>query len=549
MTMKALAAISAAALMAAAGAASAQTVQVSQGAVRGIVEDGAEVFKNIPFAAPPVGPLRWRPPQPAKAWVGVRDGSTFGPACIQPKLSFSPGQGGAIGTEMGDEGTFTTSEDCLNLNVRRPARTQAGSKLPVMVWIYGGGFQFGRGSQQTYTGTGLVKRGVVLVTPNYRLGALGFLAAPALSAEDPHHSSGDYGALDTVAALQWVKDNIAAFGGDPNNITIFGESAGGALVGMLAGSPLTHGLFQHAISESGVFFGPPDQSGGPGGGASDSLLAAAEQSGTAFLKQAGVSSLAEARALPAERILAAGRPGPGRRPVFFRPNVDGWFLPKLTYELMKDGAYDQRPVLVGSNSDEGVLFVPKQITLAQYQAMTRQAWGADADRILAAYPAATDAEATRAARDLQRDGTFAWAAWTWGRMQKGDKVYVYNFNHRPPFPNTPEFKDMGAPHAAELPYVFDAFNSPLMSWGRDDHVISDEMMGYWTNFAKTGDPNGAGLPPWRAYTSDGEQALQFDKVAAVPGKVQNIPRLKIIDDILMARLARAGTAGSGAGIN
>ena len=545
MKMTMLAAASAIVItVAGAATVSAQTVRAPQGSIRGVVEAGAEAFKDIPFAAPPVGPLRWRPPQPAKAWEGVRDGSAFGPACIQPPFPF--GGGGPIGTEMGDEGPFTTSEDCLNLNVRRPAGTQAGARLPVMVWIYGGAFQFGRGSQRTYTGTALVKRGVILVTPNYRLGALGFLADPELSAEDPHHSSGEYGALDAVAALQWVKDNIAAFGGDPDNVTIFGESAGGAMVGMLAGSPLTKGLFQHAISESGVFFGPPDQGGPPGGGASDTLLAVAEQSGPAFLKQAGVSSIAQARALPAERILAAGAPGPGRRPIFFRPSIDGWFLPRLTHDLLKDGAYDRCPVLVGSNSDEGVLSVPNPITVAQYQAMTRQTWGSDADRILAAYPATTDAEATHAARDLQRDATFAWAAWTWGRTQKGDKVYVYNFDHRPPFPDTAEFRNMGAPHAAELPYVFGAFNSPKMAWGPDDQVISDQMIGYWTNFARTGDPNGAGLPPWEGYTPGGEQAIHFDKATAVPGQVQHLPQLKVINDIFMARFAEAATASPGA---
>ncbi|MBE7219019.1 MAG: carboxylesterase family protein, partial [Caulobacteraceae bacterium] len=385
---------------ASAGPAAAQTVRLAQGAISGASDNGAEVFKNIPYAAPPVGPLRWRPPQPAKAWTGVRDGSVQGPACPQPPINFG---GGAIGVEMGDEGPFTTSEDCLNLNVRRPAGTQAGARLPVMVWIHGGAFSFGRGSQRTYTGTALVKRGVILVTINYRLGALGFLADPELTAEDPHHSSGEYGALDAIAALQWVKDNISRFGGDPGRVTIFGESAGGAMVGMLAGSPLTKGLFQHAISESGVFFGPPDQGGGPGAGASDTYLSTEEPRGPAFLKQAGVSTIAEARALPVERILAAGAPGPGRQQFFFRPNIDGWFLPKLTYTLLRDGGYDARPVLVGSNSDEGVLFAPCGMTVANYVGMVRHLWGAHADQILAAYPATTDAQALHAARDLQRD--------------------------------------------------------------------------------------------------------------------------------------------------
>ena len=515
-----------------AGSAWAQTATVAQGALKGTTEEGAEVFKNIPFAAPPVGPLRWKAPIPAKGWQGVRDATAFGPACIQPPMNF--GQS-AIGVEMGDEGPYTTSEDCLNLNVRRPAGTKVGARLPVMIWVYGGGFAFGRGSQRTYTGTALVKRGVILVTPNYRLGALGFLAHPELTAEDPHHSSGNYGALDSIAAFQWVKHNIAAFGGDPNNVTIFGESAGGAMVGYLSGSPLTKGLFNRSISESGVFFGPQDRGGGPGAGASDSVLATAEQAGIAYLKQAGAASIAEARKLPPERILVAGAPGVGRPPIFFRPNVDGWFLPQLSYELLKAGSYNARPVIVGNNSDEGVLGVPPGMTVAQYTEMTHQVWGADADKILAAYPATTDAEALHAARNLQRDGTFAWSAWTWGREQRGAKVYIYYFDHRPPFPKDPAFDEMRAPHAAELPYVFGTFNSPKMSWSADDRAISTTMIGYWTNFAKTGDPNGEGLPHWDAYTADGEQVLHFEQDSAELGRVANMEQLKALDAVFAAR--------------
>ena len=515
--------------------AGAQTAKIAQGSLKGAVEDGAEVFKNIPFAAAPVEPLRWKPPVAAKGWTGMRDATAFGPACVQPKVNFG---GGAIGVMMGDEGSYTTSEDCLNLNVRRPAGTKAGARLPVMVWIYGGGFNFGRNSQRTYTGTALVNRGVILVTPNYRLGALGFLAHPDLSSEDANHSSGNYGALDSIAALKWVKANIASLGGDPNNVTIFGESAGGAMVGYLSGSPLTKGLFNRAISQSGVFFGPQDRGGGPGAGASDTMLAQAEQAGAGFLKNAGVATIAEARALPAERVLAAAAPAPGRMPVFFRPNVDGWFLPKLSYELLRDGAYNSRPVLVGTNNDEGVLFAPQGMPAAQFVGTIKAMWAADADKILAAYPAANDAQALRSGRDLQRDSTFAWSAWTWGRLQRGAPVYIYNFDHRPPFPKNPQFDEMGAPHAADLPYVFGTLNAPQMAWADSDRAISKTMIDYWTNFAKTGNPNGSGVPRWDAYAPGGDQSLHFGPSSASMGPINALEKLNAIDTIFAARRAR-----------
>ena len=514
---------------------SAQTAKVAQGSLKGTLEDGAEVFKNIPFAAPPVGPLRWKPPQPAKAWTGVRDATTFGAACIQPPVRM----GGAIGALMPESDPYATSEDCLNLNVRRPAGTKAGAKLPVMVWIYGGGFSFGRGSQPTYTGTALVKRGVILVTPNYRLGALGFLAHPELSGEDAHNSSGNYGALDTVAALQWVKRNIGAMGGDPDNVTVFGESAGGIMVGVLAGSPLAKGMFKRVISQSGVYFTPPQKPGEPG--FAEPTLAEAEQTGSAFLKQAGVATLAEARALPAERILAAGAPGPGRRPFFFRPVIDGWLLPKDTYSLLKAGAYNATPVIVGSNNDEGSLALPMGATLAQYNGSV-QAWGASADALRAAYPATTDAEATRSARDLQRDSVAGWSARAWAVGQstaRGAKVYVYNFNQRPPYPKGPMYDTIGATHAGEMPYVFGTLDSPQIAWAADDRAISDATVGYWTNFAKTGDPNGGQLPAWKPWSAESEAAQQIGQSVVKSGAVANLERLKLFDAIYAARRNRS----------
>jgi para-nitrobenzyl esterase len=514
-------------------AASAQTVQIAQGSLRGAPEDGVEVFKGIPFAAPPVGPLRWKAPQAPAKWSGVREATASGNACIQGPVGANMGAESAAGYALGDQGPFTTSEDCLYLNVRRPAGTKAGAGLPVMVWIHGGGFRLGHGSQRTYNGTGLLKRGVILVTPNYRLGALGFLAHPELSAESSNRVSGNYGLLDAIAALQWVKQNIAALGGDPSNVTIFGESAGGAAVSYLTGSPLSKGLFNRTIAQSSKMFGVPDRGAGDfiPDGSKEALLVTAEQAGTRWFKQAGVATIAEARALSPEKVLAATEPGPGRSPIPFGPNIDGWFMPKPSYELLRDGTYSH-PVIVGSNNDEGAQMLPDPtLPLAQFREMVRRNWGPHADTILAAYPADSDEDAIHAARDLQRDSTFAWTAWTWAKEQRGAPVYVYNFDHRPPFPKLPKFDNVQAPHTVELPYVFGELYSPRMSWTHDDHVISELMISYWTNFAKTGDPNGPGLPRWPPAGADGQQSMHFGTSTAQMGEIGALQQLQALDEV------------------
>ena len=512
-------------------AAAAQTVKTPQGALRGITEGRSEAFKNIPFAAPPVGPLRWKPPQPAKGWSGVRDATRFGPVCMQSPIAPNMGDESAVGFALGDQGPMPQSEDCLNLNVRRPAGTKASAKLPVMIWIYGGGFVFGGGSQRTYTGSGLVRNGVVLVTLNYRLDAFGFLAHPELSAEDPHHSSGNYAMLDAVAAMKWVKANIAAFGGDPNNVTLFGESAGAVSVGVLTGSPLTKGLFNRTIFESGLLFGVPDYGkGGISPGASREVtLAGAEQEGSRWLKQSGAASIADARKLKPEQVLAATLPGPGRPPFAFRPNIDGWFLPRSTFEQLKAGVYS-KPVIAGSNNDEGVLFLwDPQFPLAQYQGMIRQTWGPFADKMLAAYPATNDTEALHAARNTLRDSWMGVPPYVWAKHQRGAPVYLYNFDHRPPFPKNPRFDDALAPHAVELPYVFGEMFSPVMAWNKDDAAISDLMTHYWTNFAKTGNPNGKALPRWSPASEASMQSLHFGKDNAAMGELSSLENLKMLD--------------------
>ncbi|HEV2700018.1 MAG TPA: carboxylesterase/lipase family protein [Steroidobacteraceae bacterium] len=487
---------------------------VTGGRVEGVVSDGVASFKGIPFAAPPVGELRWKAPQPLAAWTGTRKADTYGPSCMQdPTFARIFDAPPAIG------------EDCLYLNVWTPAKSPS-EKLPVMVWIYGGGFVGGMTSVPSYDGTHLAQQGVILVSVAYRLGVFGFLAHPGLSAETGK-GSGNYGLLDQIAALKWVKANIAAFGGDPARVTIFGESAGGLSVSMLAASPRARGLFHGVISESGGSFGPPRYANE--GGESVPPLKVAEASGKAFLDKLGAHDIKAARALNAEVIqkaLGAGLQG-GFWPVF-----DGDVLPGDQYKLYQAGRFNDTNVLIGTNSDEGSLFVTKTVTPAAFEQQVREGYGAGADAILAASPHATDAEATRAARNLARDSTFAWHTWAWALLQsqKGKgKAYLYYFDHRTP--RTPN----GSGHGSEIGYVFRNLGGPGAGPSgiqgtptAEDHAISDLLSGYWVNFAKTGNPNGPGLPQWSAFSASHQQALVADPhpgTRAVP----NMDQLKALD--------------------
>ena len=407
---------------------------VTGGRVSGVVTNSIAAFKGIPFAAPPVGELRWKAPQPVQAWAGVKAMTTFAPGCIQD-----------VGLAKLFGAPDAISEDCLYLNVWTPAKA-ASERLPVMVWIYGGAFTGGMTSIPAYDGTPLAEKGVVLVSVAYRVGAFGFLAHPELSKESSK-GSGNYGLQDQIAGLRWVKDNIAKFGGDPNRVTIFGESAGGMSVSMLAASPLAKGLFHRAISQSGGHFGPA-RAGGAIAGATSPPLKVAEGIGQAFLKALGAPDLASARQLPPERIRAAG--GPALQGAFW-PVFDGDVLPGDQYELYQAKRFNDTPVLIGWNSDEGITFAGGTTTRAALEALLRVAYGTHAERLLAVYPHATDAEATQSMRNLLRDTTFGWPTWAWAMLQSkhgSGQAWVYYFDHRTPLsPN-------GAGHAAEIPYVF-----------------------------------------------------------------------------------------------
>jgi para-nitrobenzyl esterase len=476
---------------------------VTGGHVSGVEANGLVSFKGIPFAAPPVGALRWKAPQPVQPWSGVKQADRFGPGCVQAASPYTQ--------------VPSMSEDCLYLNVWTPAKA-ASDRLPVMVWIYGGAFTGGAASMAAYDGTRLAEKGVVIVTINYRLGPFGFLAHPQLTKESGK-GAGNYGLQDQIAALRWVKDNIARFGGDPSRVTIFGESAGGISVSMLTVSPYAKGLFQRAISESGGNFGLPRTA--DEAGATAPTLGVAEADGQRFLQALGAADIMAARDVSADKVLATS----GTARVRFWPVFDGDVLPGDQYKLYEAGKFNDTPILVGTNSDEGNLFV-RSSTTAAFETQVRSGYGRHADAVLAAYPHATDDQASRAAKDLFRDSTFAWGTWAWARLQseKGrGKAFVYYFDHKTPqSPN-------GANHAAEIGFVF---RNPGGGRGGAptpaEIALSDLMSSYWTNFAKTGDPNGAGLPAWPAFTAHDPRVMYFDGTSEAR-PLPNTTQLKALD--------------------
>jgi len=484
-------------------------VKTEGGLVEGTVADGLTIYKGIPFGAPPVGDLRWRPPQPAAKWSATLEADKFAPACMQ---------GGGPANAKAKQGP-PTSEDCLFLNVWTPAKA-ASDRLPVLVWIYGGGFTGGATSVPVNSGEQLAKKGVVFVSIAYRVGPFGFMAHPGLTAESKNHASGNYGMLDMIAGLQWVQKNIAAFGGNPGKVTIMGESAGGIAVSQLCASPLAKGLFHGAISESGGSFGPNRPVGLPG--ENMVLLADAERAGEAYAKTVGAASIEDLRKLPADKVLetARGQQGLGW------PIVDGWVIPDDQYRLYEAKHYNDTPILVGYNSDEGLSFGVPQ-TPEAYIAATRQRYGPFADRLLKVYPTADNA-VSKTARDLTRDAAFGWQTWAWVRLQSKtgkSKAFLYYFDQHPDYSAGSPQAGRGSPHASEMSYVFQHLNAQATP---EDHVISDAMATYWTNFAKRGDPNGEGMPKWLAFTDANPSMMYFAKTAH-EGPVPNTEALKELD--------------------
>ena len=487
-------------------------VKVEEGLVQGTSEDGLTVYKGIPFAAPPIGDLRWRAPQPAARWEGVKQTIKFAPGPIQ-----------------GGNPPSGKSEDCLYLNIWSPAKS-ANERIPVLVWIYGGGFGAGATSETNYSGEKLAKKGVVLVSIAYRVGVLGFMAHPELSAENPNHVSGNYGLLDMIEGLKWIKKNIAVFGGDPNKVTIFGESAGGIAVSMLCVSPQAKGLFHGAISQSGGSFGPPRPTTFPG----ENLkrLPGAEESGIAYAKTAAASSIAELRKIEADKL-------PGGRGW---PIIDGWVIPDDQYKLYEAGKYNATPILIGYNSDEGASFSPPK-TPEDYINGVKNRYGKFADDLIKAYPVGTTT-VPKTARDLARDAAFGWHTWIWARLQsKTSKqtVYYYYFDQHPDHPaDSPRF-GYGSPHGQDVGFVFQHLNPNSQNATGTDQQVSDAMAAYWTNFAKYGHPNGNGVPNWPAFSDANPVVMHFNQTAHT-GPVPSGESLKVLDEYFKWRRTPEGNA-------
>lgn len=476
-------------------------VKVEGGLVQGTIEDGLAVYKGIPFAAPPVGDFRWRAPQPLTKWDGVKQTTKFAPGPIQGWGSQSD-----------------KSEDCLYLNVWTPAKTSK-DKIPVLVWIYGGGFNGGSTSEPTYSGEKLAKKGVVLVSIAYRVGLLGFFVHPELSAENPNKVSGNYGLLDMIAGLKWVKNNIAAFGGDPGKVTIFGESAGGIAVSMLCASPLAKGLFHGAISQSGGSFGPPRPTTFPG----ENLkrLHIAEKDGETFVKNAGFSSISDLRKLGTDKL-------PAVRGLAW-PIIDGYVIPDDQYKLYEAGKFNDTPILVGYNSDEGLSFSPPK-TPEDYIAGVKTRYGKFADDLIKAYPVAANS-VPKTARDLARDAAFGWHTWSWARLQAKmgkAKAYYYYFDQHPDYPADSPKAGQGSPHGQDVAYVFEHLDTSNPQTTKSDLEISDAMGTYWTNFAKYGHPNGNGVPEWPAFSDENPVVMYFNQTPHT-GPVPSEESLKVLD--------------------
>jgi para-nitrobenzyl esterase len=470
-------------------------IKVEEGLLQGSSEGGMTVYRGVPFAAPPVGDLRWRAPRPPATWEGVRKADRFAPNPVQEmRDSFGPWT-----AEYQPQGGV--SEDCLYLNIWTGVKS-GNEKRPVMVYIPGGAFTGGSGNCPVYNGENLAKKGLVVVTVNYRVGVLGFLAHPELTKESEHHASGNYGLLDQLASLEWVKRNIAAFGGDPARVTIMGQSAGAASVHYLTGSPLAKGLFIRAIAQSGSYaqIGPGES------------LASAEQIGIRFAKAKGAASLAALRAMPAAELTA-----PTKEEFHFLPIVDGWFLPKSVDDIFAAGEQSDVATLTGWVADEGSFSDDYgKVPAEEFVKQVRQQLGARADVILNFYPTSTQTQAAESQKAFARDmAVISMSEWAMKREKTGKaNVYTYLFTHPQPGATKERYQTF---HSSELPYIFDNLKQSPRPWTAEDEKMEETMSAYWTNFIATGDPNGKGLATWPTFREKSEETMELgDKMGPRP---------------------------------
>lgn len=488
----------------------ANPIKTDSGYVAGVEDGTAHVYKGIPFAAAPVGDLRWRAPQAPDSWAGIKAADTFSPICPQQGM-YPP-----------DAPPEPMSEDCLYLNVWTPANPSA-EKLPVMVWIYGGALTNGSASTPLYAGDTLVNHDVIVITLNYRLGVLGFLAHPALSAEAPYGSSGNYGLLDQIAALQWVQRNIEAFGGDPGNVTVFGQSSGSISISALVTSPLADGLFQRAIGQSGGLFEPV-------GLFPNFELPGAEQEGDDWLNGTGAANIEELRQKTPDDLMAT----------LFNAHliIDGYALPKSPYDTYQAGEQNAVDILVGVNADEGEVFLFDQdVTLENFDDFLAGHFSKPVVWVMNPKPGATDAEARASAVRFEGDLRFRWDMWTWAQLAADakdgadtGKTFFYQFSHPPPFATDHLYFGSGAAHSVEMPYVFGTLEHYGIPQTPEDRDMANVMATYWTTFAKTGDPNDAGLPAWPAFDTATQQAMRLDgNSGAMP--ISNLEELHAIDRV------------------
>jgi para-nitrobenzyl esterase len=481
---------------------------------------GVRAFKGIPFAAPPVGALRWAAPAPVAKWEGTRDASQFGNVCIQPDGANRGPRGRNIAVAPGSP---PQSEDCLYLNVWTGAAT-AAERRPVMVYFFGGAFTEGAGSIPLYDGDALAKKGAVVVTMNYRLGPYGFFAHPALTADSPYKASGNYGLVDMVASLKWVQNNIAAFGGDPGNVTVFGQSAGAMAIGSLVTSPETKGLIHRAIGQSGSWMGL-------GPAAAMPTRARAEETGKTAADGAGVTTVEQLRAMSTDDVTAKFRSA--------GMIVDGWVIPEDPSDVFAAGRQNPVDVLVGSNKDD-LSFIPANVTPEQFKERAPGRWGDLTAEFLSLYPHATNEEASKSQADSTNDGAF-WHMRLFADNQRkqGRQAWLFYFAQNPPGPAGQPA--LPAAHASEIPYAFNNLGKPalfpdpsdpaLSAASAPDLKVADQMSSYWVNFARTGNPNGAGLPVWQAHeVGASERAIVLDaepSTESLPAKA----RLELYDKL------------------